>query len=94
MQPEQKNPKIGDFHNAYINPEAYEAYIKSGKFPDKTVLVMDSTKPWIEMLKASSPVATFLESGATIEVAVKNSNRSRTARRQIGPITFLATRAK
>ena len=32
---------VGDFHNVYINPEAYKHYLKTGKFPDKTVLVMD-----------------------------------------------------
>ena len=33
--------RVGDFHNVYINPAAYEEYFKTGKFPDKTVLVMD-----------------------------------------------------
>jgi Cytochrome P460 len=32
---------VGDFHNVYINPEAYEHYVKAGEFPDKTVLVLD-----------------------------------------------------
>ena len=29
------------FHNVYIQPEAYRAYVASGKFPDKTMLVME-----------------------------------------------------
>jgi hypothetical protein len=29
------------FHAVYINPEAYEAYRKTGRFPDPTVLVME-----------------------------------------------------
>jgi hypothetical protein len=29
------------FHNIYINPEAYAHFVANGEFPDKTVLVMD-----------------------------------------------------
>ncbi len=29
------------FHNVYIQPEAYRAYLATGKFPDKTMLVME-----------------------------------------------------
>lgn len=36
--------KPGNFHNIYINPEAYREYSKSGKFPEKTMLVLDSYK--------------------------------------------------
>jgi len=35
--------RVGDFHNVYVNPEAYHHYLKTGKFPDKTVLVMAYT---------------------------------------------------
>lgn len=31
----------GNFHNVYINPEAYAEYAKTGKFPEKTVLILD-----------------------------------------------------
>ncbi len=37
----QKYQDVGDFHNVYINPEAYEHYANTGEFPDKTILVMD-----------------------------------------------------
>ena len=36
-----KNDTPGEFHNVYIRPESYEHYLKTGKFPDLTVLVMD-----------------------------------------------------
>ena len=29
------------FHNVYIQPEAYRSYAATGKFPDKTILVME-----------------------------------------------------
>ena len=37
----RESAAVGDFHNVYINPEAYKAYLETGKFPEKTVLVMD-----------------------------------------------------
>ena len=40
-QDRPKNDKPGEFHNVYIRPEAYEHYLKTGKFPDPTVLVME-----------------------------------------------------
>jgi len=67
--------RIGDFHNIYMNPDAYEHYVKTGKFPEKTVLVMD-----VYMAKDKEPqnVVTggyFPGDHREIEVAVKNSNR-------------------
>src|SRR5689334_17246987 len=29
------------FHNVYTQPEAYRAYVKTGKFPDKTIMVLE-----------------------------------------------------
>ena len=40
-QDQAKKAGPGEFHNVYIQPEAYEHYLKTGKFPDRTVLVMD-----------------------------------------------------
>ena len=66
---------IGDFHNVYINPEAYDHYLTTGKFPEKTVLVMD-------VFEAKEKESTNIVSGGYfpgvqrgVEVAVKNSNR-------------------
>ena len=38
---EDQTPKESRFHNIYIQPEAYRQYAATGKFPDKTVLVME-----------------------------------------------------
>jgi hypothetical protein len=67
--------KVGNFHNAYINPEAYEHYAKTGKFPDKTVLVMDVYKA--EARDAKDIVAAGLFPGEQlgVEVAVKSGAR-------------------
>src|SRR5438270_11800324 len=32
---------MGDFHHVYLRPEAYDAYRRTGRFPDKTVLVLE-----------------------------------------------------
>ena len=29
------------FHNVYTQPEAYRAYLKTGKFPDKTIMILE-----------------------------------------------------
>jgi hypothetical protein len=31
----------GSFHNVYIQPEAYDAFEKTGRFPEKTILAME-----------------------------------------------------
>jgi hypothetical protein len=70
-----KGAKLGDFHNVYINPAAYGHYVKTGKFPDKTMLVLDIYKA--ETREPKGIVAGGLFSGEQlrIEVAVKNSAR-------------------
>jgi hypothetical protein len=73
---EKKKPGKGaNFHNIYINPEAYAHYLKSGKFPEKTVLVLDIFKA--EEREPRKIVAEGLFPGAHsgMAVAVKNSAR-------------------
>ncbi|MGH9389327.1 MAG: cytochrome P460 family protein, partial [Vicinamibacteria bacterium] len=31
----------GSFHNVYIQPEAYDAFLRTGAFPEKTILAME-----------------------------------------------------
>ena len=61
------------FHNIYIKPSAYEAFQRTGGFPEKTVLVM-------EMLTAGSQSSInrqghFEDKFAGLEAAVKDSSR-------------------
>jgi cytochrome P460 len=35
----------GQFHNVYTQPEAYREYLKTGKFPEKTMFVMPLYQP-------------------------------------------------
>jgi hypothetical protein len=73
---EAKRPGKGaNFHNVYINPEAFAHYLKTGKFPEKTVLVLDIFKA--EEREPRKIVAEGLFPGAHsgMAVAVKNSAR-------------------
>ena len=63
------------FHNIYINPEAYAYFLANKEFPDKTVLVMDVfTAPDRE---PKNMLAAGVYNGKQIglQVAVKNLNR-------------------
>src|SRR5207244_12489529 len=70
-----KEAKHGDFHNVYINPEAYEQYVKTGKFPEKTVLVMDVYKAEEREAKDIVSAGLFPGQQLRIEVAGKASAR-------------------
>jgi hypothetical protein len=72
-QPDGGKVKVGNFHNVYINPEAYAEYVKSGKFPEKTVLVLDVYKA-----EPGTGIVTeglFPGRQTGIAIAVKNSAR-------------------
>jgi hypothetical protein len=66
---------IGNFHNVYINPEAYATFMKAGKFPDKTVLVLDIFKSREREPRNIVSEGLFPGDPAGIAVAVKNSAR-------------------
>jgi hypothetical protein len=70
-----KRVKVGNFHNVYINPEAYAHYAKTGTFPEPTILVLDIYQA--EQGDPKSIVAEGLFPGQhkDVAVAVKNSAR-------------------
>ncbi len=39
-EPGMQSPGAGEFHDVYIRPESYREYARTGKFPEKTVLVL------------------------------------------------------
>jgi hypothetical protein len=66
-------PKESRFHNIYIQREAYKEYTTTGKFPDKTVLVM-------EVIAAGTNASInkrgqFEDKALGIEVALKDEQR-------------------
>jgi hypothetical protein len=70
-----KKTKVGNFHNVYINPEAYAEYVKSGKFPEKTVLVLDIFKAEEREPRNIVSEGLFPGQPSGLAVAVKNSAR-------------------
>ncbi len=71
----EKPDKLRNFHNIYIHPEAYEQYAKSGKFPEKTVLVLDMYKAEAGEPKSVVSDGRFPGKQTGVAVAVKNSAR-------------------
>jgi hypothetical protein len=70
-----KKAAPGEFHNVYIRPEAYEHYLKTGEFPDLTVLVMDVYEAKERDAKGIVSSGLFPGVQRRIEVAVKNGKR-------------------
>ena len=63
----------GEFHHVYLRPESYEAFRRTGRFPDKTVLVL-------ELHEAAQKVAPsrhglFEGRRVALEAAVKDVER-------------------
>jgi hypothetical protein len=69
QQPEK--PKF--FHNVYIQPEAYRTYVQTGRFPDKTMLVMEKARPATQA--SINRQGMFQDEFAGIEVALKDTER-------------------
>ncbi|MBX9652604.1 cytochrome P460 family protein [bacterium] len=72
--PPAKGP--GDFHNVYIQPEAFKYYVKYGEFPEKTLFVMTnspaSRKAGPDLINGRGH---FAGKATGLEVSVKDSNR-------------------
>ena len=66
-------PKESRFHNIYIQPEAYREYAATGKFPDKTVLVMEQIAAGTNA--SINKRGQFEDRPIGIEVALKDEKR-------------------
>lgn len=63
------------FHNIYMNPEAYDYFIRTRTFPDPTVLVMESFAASTKEPKGILTEGFFNGAHVGLESAVKNSRR-------------------
>jgi hypothetical protein len=70
-----KATAVGNFHNIYITPAAYEQYVETGQFPDKTMLAMDVYRAGDKEPKNIVSQGHFEAEQSGFEVAVKNSQR-------------------
>jgi len=72
--PPAKGP--GDFHNVYVQPEAFKYYVKYGEFPEKTLFVMTnspaSRKEGPDLINGRGH---FAGKATGLEVSVKDSER-------------------
>src|SRR5262249_30867052 len=74
-RPRHDGAKAGNFHNIYINPEAYRAFLETGKFPDPTILVMEDFRAEQRDSKGVLKGGEFEGKRIGFEVAVKDKNR-------------------
>ncbi|MFO0890036.1 MAG: cytochrome P460 family protein [Isosphaeraceae bacterium] len=73
---EQPRPRGDDtFHAVYINPESYEAFLKTGQFPDPTILVMEVFRAEERDPGGVLASGQFQGKRVAIEAAVKDSKR-------------------
>jgi Cytochrome P460 len=63
------------FHTVYINPESYDAFLKTGQFPDPTILVMEVFKA--EERDRGGVLAAGQFQGKRIELAAAVKDRNR-----------------
>ena len=63
------------FHNVYINPDAYKRFLATGEFPDPTILVMDRFVAADKEPKGIVTEGVFNGDRRGLEVAVKNLSR-------------------
>ena len=63
----------GNFHNVYIQPEAYRHYKETGKFPEKTMLAMENFAP--KTKESINQKGYFPGAMIGFEVALKDHDR-------------------
>jgi hypothetical protein len=61
------------FHHTYLAPHAYDAFLRTGEFPDKTMLVLELYEPGEKADPATCGL--FESQRRAVEVAVKDRER-------------------
>lgn len=72
---EAARPQLGEYHNVYLKPDDYQAYVRTGRFPDRTVLVMDVYTAQQRDAKGVVTAGSYNGQSLGVEVSVKNANR-------------------
>jgi hypothetical protein len=67
---ESRGAGPGLFHNVYTQPEAYAEYLRTGKFPEKSMFVMEVYQP--EQKVSPNKNGYFEGQRAAVEVSVKD----------------------
>jgi hypothetical protein len=74
-QDRHDDDRPGAFHNIYINREAYDEYVKTRKFPDPTMLVMEVFRAAEKDDKGVLARGRFEAERIALEAAVKDTRR-------------------
>jgi hypothetical protein len=72
---ESARADAGEFHNVYINREAYERFRADGTFPEPTILVMERFAAADKEPRGVLTAGVYNGERLGLEVAVKNSSR-------------------
>ena len=70
---EQSSDEHSTFHNIYINPESYQEYKTTGRFPERTILAMELFTPGSHA--SINRRGQFEDRSIGLEAAVKDSTR-------------------
>lgn len=70
---EGQQPPKQNYHNIYMQREAYKAYVSTGRFPDKTMLVMEVLSMGTK--ESINRNGSFEDKKIGIEVALKDESR-------------------
>jgi len=65
----------GSFHNIYIQPEAYDAFVSSGAFPEKTILAMETYSAGTKEPKSGLSGGFFGDQLTGFSAAIKDKER-------------------
>jgi hypothetical protein len=73
MSYNENAPKEPTFHNVYINPRAYREFLRTGRFPEGTILAMEVLTPGSQ--SSINRHGQFEDRFVGVEAAVKDSSR-------------------
>jgi len=65
----------GSFHNVYIQPEAYDEFLKTGAFPEKTILAMETYSAGTKEPKSGLSGGFFGDRLTGFSAAIKDKER-------------------
>ena len=74
---DRKDPNNpGMFHNVYLQPEAFDHYVSTGKFPEQAVFIVTNNRSQPAKTKGAVSRTGFVAAPTTgLEIAIKDSKR-------------------
>ena len=73
-KPDPANP--GTFHNVYLQPQAFDHYVETGKFPEQTVFIVTNNRSQPAQTKGPVSRTGFVAAPTSgLEIAIKDSKK-------------------